>query len=378
MSHPFFRTYLISWIFIVTFSFPFLNDRLEFLKDSENLENRKLAVKPAFNIKSLDAFPPAFEKYYNDTFTVRARIMTGFNIYNCVFLLKSPIPEQIIAGKHGWLYLGKNDMDCYLGKNGLSETELASFKNELEKREKYLASKKCKFYVMITPAKANIYPEHLPDNLYKQNQAWGEQVLAYMRANSNVRMIDLYGVFRSLKPQGLLYYMLENHWNHLGAFHAANTAINVMSADFPDLKKLDLSDYKITVSPRDIGNMKQMLGNLDLYMDVDYQVLPTNGFKATVAASRRYPVPAGCPYSWEYEHENEIRDSGAPKLLIFSDSFGGHIFPYLSEHFSRSVKIFDGWDYLLNKDIVEKEKPDIVLLMVQEPIIREIFKPGKN
>ena len=87
-----------------------------------------------------------------------------------------------------------------------------------------------------------------------------------------------------------------------------------------------------------------------------------------------YPVVKGFPYPWEFEMVRERKDTTMPKLLLISDSFAGNLFPYISEPFSRSVKIFDSWQYKLNEEIVIAEKPDVVVLIVQESNIRNMLK----
>ena len=58
------------------------------------------------------------------------------------------------------------------------------------------------------------------------------------------------------------------------------------------------------------------------------------------------------------------------------------LYPLLSEEFSRTVRIFDAWQYKLNEDIIEKEKPDIVILLALEANLRNLlssasrFKPN--
>ncbi len=374
MKFYLFRIYLISGVFIAIIFFPFVNDRLNLVKDLPNLENRKLAEKPVLDLGLLDPYPAAFEKYYNDTFSFRSRLVNYFNAYNCIFLKKSPYPDKVIIGNHGWLYVAGNDMDAWLSKNRFSEKELREIKEELERRAAWLATKNCKFYVMITPGKANVYPEYIPHTLRQINkQGWGEQLIEYVRKNSNVNMVDVFSYYRTVKSKDLFYYALDNHWNRLGGFHAANAAIKDMQKDFKQLDLLDLKNYEVIQSPREKGNLKQMLGNLEIYQDTEYDVVPKAGFKYVETPKQNYPTPEGFPYPWEYEFDYEIKGSDKPRLLVFSDSFGGGAMPYLSENFSRSVKIFGGWTYHIDRDIVEKEKPDVVLLMIQEPLIRNIY-----
>jgi alginate O-acetyltransferase complex protein AlgJ len=93
-----------------------------------------------------------------------------------------------------------------------------------------------------------------------------------------------------------------------------------------------------------------------------------------VAPKVPYPSVRGFPYPKEFETDFVTADTTKPSLLLFSDSFGHQIFPTLAEHFSRSVKIFDCWQYKLNPNIVTHEKADIVVLMMLEGNLRNIFE----
>ena len=67
-----------------------------------------------------------------------------------------------------------------------------------------------------------------------------------------------------------------------------------------------------------------------------------------------------------------------PKLLLIRHSLGFSLIPFLSEHFSESVYIFDGWHHESNKEIVLNEKPDIYIQLVLESYIPSIYKYAKN
>ena len=56
-------------------------------------------------------------------------------------------------------------------------------------------------------------------------------------------------------------------------------------------------------------------------------------------------------------------DTTLPRILFIRDSFGDLLIPFLKEPFSESVFIFDGWNYGLNKKIIETVKPDIVIFL---------------
>jgi len=371
MTHFKFRIIIISIFFIGLISFPSINNTLKLVKDAKNSENRKMASKPIFDLNSVELFPSLYEKFYNDNFSLRSIMVRFYNLINLNFYEKSVISEVII-GKKNWLFMN-NENDAYKGKNQLNKSELEAFKKEFEYRKDYLNSRGCKFYVLIAPVKASIYSEYMPSNMFKiVRQSWGEQLTEYLNENSEVKPINVYNVLRKNKNNGLLYYMLDNHWNQLGAFCAANEVLNQLQVDFSELSPMPLKNFNITKAETTDGNIVKMLATNETFKDTVYKLVPKLGFKAIDVPKVGYPIVAG--FAYQYEQNKEIKKAKKPKLLVISDSFGINIFPFLAENFSRSVKIFDAWQYKLNEDIVEAEKPNVVLLIVLESKIRLLLK----
>ena len=56
-----------------------------------------------------------------------------------------------------------------------------------------------------------------------------------------------------------------------------------------------------------------------------------------------------------------------PRAVIFRDSFGSAMIPYLSEHFSRAVYV---WRNDFDPSLVEAERPDVV---IQEWVGRHLY-----
>ena len=63
----------------------------------------------------------------------------------------------------------------------------------------------------------------------------------------------------------------------------------------------------------------------------------------------------------------EIPGSPLPRAVVFRDSFGSRLVPYLSEHFSRVVYL---WQNDFDADVVRQEKPDVV---IQEIVGRHLY-----
>jgi len=54
----------------------------------------------------------------------------------------------------------------------------------------------------------------------------------------------------------------------------------------------------------------------------------------------------------------EQADRSRPRAVVFRDSFGSALIPFLSEHFSRAVY---PWQDNLDPDVVLAEHPDVVI-----------------
>src|SRR5262249_27077259 len=63
----------------------------------------------------------------------------------------------------------------------------------------------------------------------------------------------------------------------------------------------------------------------------------------------------------------EIPGSTLPRAVIFRDSFTSRLVPFLSEHFSRAVYL---WQNDFDAQVVEQEKPAIV---IQEIVGRHLY-----
>ena len=375
MTYNIFRASIITVSFLLIISFPFINDKLKLVKDIASSENRQMTQRPPFDIKHLDPYPERFEKYYNDNFTIRSTMVKYYNLVNLEVFKKSPLPDKIVIGNDGWLFLAGDEDDSYKGKNSLTIAELNAFKLELTYRKKYLNDMGCKFYFLIAPSKANIYSDKIPNNSFRfYTQSWGEQLIDYLNKNSEIDPINVYDVLRASKKDELLYYKLDNHWNELGAFYSVNEVLKSIHKDFPEISPTGIDQYKIEKTNTNKGNIVGMLSNTGDFKDFSIKLIPNVGFKATDAPLVGYPPVKGFPYPWEYEKDKEIKDNGKNKILIISDSFGEKTFPFFAEHFTRSVKIFDAWEYKLNKKIVEAEKPDVVVLVVLEANLRNVLR----
>lgn len=370
---------IIPVLFILLLLFPYLNKHLKILPDTGSLENRALAEKPVFDIGRLDAYPKKYDQYYKDHFSLRNRFVRSYNYMKLKMFNISALPEKCIVGKDDFLYLAKDEMNAYNGVAKFTEDELLEFKNVLEKRQKYLEGVGAKYYFFICPVKQNVYPEFVPDVYQNEGvETRTEQLLAFLENNCSVPVVYLLPALTKGKENMRIYKKTDNHWNNLGGIVATQAMVDVIKKDFPVLESI--ADHKIVDIDTTFeygGNVASMLYLQDILGEENYTpIIADTSVKEM--PRRPYPVPDYFPYPWEYEMVRTTSNDSLPKLLCVRESFGNAFVPYLSAYFSESVYIFDSWQHMFNKSIVDSEKPDVYITSCLESQLESIINVGRD
>ncbi len=336
-----------------------------------SFENKAPARWPKFRPALLDSFPPQYEPWYNDHFPARNSLIFGYNYVYARYFHKSPKPSMVMIGKAGWLYMANNELNIYTGKFRFDASDLKKSLEELEYRRKACAAEGAEYRVVIIPSKFSVYPEYLPDYVkrYPGPNAT-DQLLAYVRQHSSVKIFDLRPAMLAAKQNGQLYVKGDNHWNGLGVFYAYQEIIRWLKNDYPIPAPLPLTDFSIRDTVQRGGNILEMIGMADLWKDVHTDLKPAVRLASSEKSGAQYPCPSGFPYCYEYHLVFQNKDSTLPGLLVMRESFTNILMRnLLSAHFGRTSFIWDKWEHRLNLDIVRKEKPKVVLCMVVESLV---------
>lgn len=358
-------------IFLVIISLPLSNHFIGYYKAGEasKLENRPLASKPKFALENPGAFPADYEKWYNDHIVGRHAILHWHHLMSYFLFLKSPIPQKVAMGKDGWLFETDRERAFFDGTFNRSDEEIEKLVRELQSRAVEYAKMNIKFYVLFAPLKQEIYPEKLPA-FYRRspNGTLADKIIAAMKQDAAINFIDCKAGLLEQKKTQRLYYKTDNHWNAFGGYSAYKVIIDRVSRDFPTLKPIPLTQIQFNPEIKTGGNLAIMMG-VDAFMLEECFKPAMLQQRAKEAAKRNYTVPPNFVKAAEYEVAFEQADKSLPKAVFIRDSYGEALMPYLKENFSRSLFIFDAWQYGFNKEIIAAEKPDIVVLEIFEPYI---------
>ena len=328
------------------------------------------------NLKLVISHPPDYlrevQQYYNDHFGFRKTLIEYYGIAKVLWLNESFSPK-VIVGKKGWLFLsndgGNSELNYYRSTNPFTSKELAALKLTLEQRNNWLASKGIHYLLVIAPNKTTIYPEFLPESINRVRQESRlDQLIAYMKVNSNVRILDLRDSLHSAKANDLIYARRDTHWNDLGAFVAYQQILKSLAIWYPNMKALPRAGFKLKTTYEN-ADLINMVGLTDIMKDENLALIPLNPGPAHKADPGIYrpdlPVKRQ-PFA------TEVKNLSLPRAVMFRDSFTERLAPFLSEHFKRILYLSQDE---LDGSVVKKEHPDIV---IQEIVERKLMTPISN
>ncbi|MBF0488275.1 MAG: hypothetical protein HQK98_08965 [Nitrospirae bacterium] len=352
----------ISVVFLIFISLPLLSTFLMITYKVNISEQRTLASNPRLSIANLAKFPEQYTQYFEDNFGFRDMLIRWNNRFKVTFLKNSPVPDQVIFGRDGWLYMtALKTLEDYRGNAPFTQDELLKIRRVLLARQRWLHERGINYYLLIPPNKETIYPEYLPDYINKVgNMTRIDQVIGLMD-NSTFNIIDIRDALINAKHKGRLYFKTDTHWNSYGAFWGYQEIINTLRKNYPQLVPMDISGFKVSHSVKGGGDLYRLLSVSDLYTDDKVDFKPLSLYKNRDALPGDYINTYRNP-------ENplivkEVNDSGLPKAIVFRDSFFMHPLSFFAEHFRRSVYV---WTREFDTDIIEKEKPDIVITEIVE------------
>nr|MDA3866859.1 hypothetical protein [Salinivirgaceae bacterium] len=348
--------------------------------DLSKIEKRKPVEKPDFNIQLLDPFPKDYEKYYDDNFGMRKPYLKAFTYLNFKYFKRTAPGSKVVIGKDSWMFKVRSMLPSTADTVRYTDKQLRLFRNELRKRRRYYDSVGVDWYLIIVPSKPSAYHDKVPAQYAVRGRSYKSKVDQFVQMANEHGLSDniLYLKDTIIAKRGAhpLFFKIDHHWNRLGAFYGASTILNFIQKNNPNVQnRLNFDNYTLSWDSRNSGNLSSAYGGFKFITD-SLPVLEPGSRVPEVkkGKNRGYKPPKHFAYKWLYEIVKKTDNSEAPKVLIIRDSFTNSLIPFLSTAFSETLYIWDGWRYKMNAEIVEKEKPDIMLTIVVETHITELIR----
>jgi alginate O-acetyltransferase complex protein AlgJ len=331
-------------------------------------EMRELASWPAWEWRRDAAieWPAQFQQYFEDHFALRARLIDARSRLMWSWL-GTPAFDTVIAGRGDWLfYADDGALRDWVQSEPFPAEELEDWRKTLVARRAFLARRGIPFLFVIAADKHMIYPEHMPEHLLRMRDDYrADQLVAYVRQTTpDFPILDLRHSLLEAKSSELLYHRYDTHWNDRGALVAYQTIARELQRWFPALAPLRREDFE-TDPTVPSGDKTTMLGLVDKGKQAMPGLVLRGGARHRVIAPAR-PDAYGEDPLLIIEHV----DQSLPTAMVFRDSFGARLIPYLSEHF-RHVEYF--WQNELDYEEIVRQRPDVV---IQEFVARHFFTYG--
>ena len=330
-------------------------------------ENRELAASPKFHSAEfgfgIADYGLQISDWFEDHFGFRSTLVRWYGESRYVWLGVSP-STAVIAGRDRWLFYGDDGgAEDYANETPLSAGALADWRDTLVRTDTWLHARGIAYVFTIAPDKHVIYPEEFPASIRRVRETSRTDQVDQILAQTQVPVVDVRDALRSAKETERVYFLTDTHWNNRGAFVAYQRIIDAVRRQAPAVPpawtRADFEPAEREIEGQDLA---RMIGLMRVLRETDLYLRPTRARLARVIE------PAGSEASAEEGRlVTEIPGSTLPRAVIFRDSFASGLAPFLSEHFSRAVYL---WQNDFDADAVLKEHPDVV---IQEIVGRHLY-----
>jgi hypothetical protein len=268
-----------------------------------------------------------------------------------------------VRGKHDWLFYAEDGaLDDYASADLLTPEGVATWREAVVRARDWLRARRVAYVFTIAPDKHVIYPEQFSDSFRKVGSALRmDQVLAGLH-DAGVA-VDLRPALFAAKARERIYHVTDTHWNARGVLAAYQAIIAAARAQAPGVPPAwQRSDFDAVSEDTEGGDLAGMIGLKRVLREAALALVPKRPRLARVV-----DPPGAAPTAELGYLVTEILGSTLPRAVIFRDSFVSPLVPFLSEHFSRAVYL---WQDDFDADAVAKERADVV---IQEIVGRHLY-----
>jgi len=363
------RTLVI--LFLVVISLPLAANLAGLDGADPGAENRELASFPDPRAAtSIADFGNRFTLWFDDHFGFRSTLVRWYGETRLFALGISPT-SAVIKGRNGWFYYAEDgSIDDYAHVDPLTPDAQHNWRAAVTRARDWLRARGVAYVFLIAPDKYVIYPEHMPPTIRqvsatsRTDQLYGALVKVSDVSDSAGRVtVDVRPALLDAKARERIYQQTDTHWNDRGALVAYQAIIDAVRRQAPAVPPAwTRDDFEPQTRTTDGMDLAGMMGLTRVLREIDLALVPKRARLARVVE------PAGVgPMAEEGRLVTEIPGSSLPRAVIFRDSFVSRLVPFLSEHFSRAVYL---WQNDFDADAVSREHADVV---IQEIVGRHLY-----
>ena len=252
---------------------------------------------------------------FESRFALRKQMVTLYSVITGR-IFGTSAQSGVIVGSGDWLYYNDTLAD-YQRTNILTDRQMHNAVRHLELINEYCEDNGIEFLFVIAANKNTLYPDHMPYYLIPGEGESNRQILCRLLRETSVNYMDFGSYDTFTDPDAVYYFHRDSHWNNTGAAIASNVILNML--DVPHICYLELP--VLEGAPHQ-GDIEQMIYPESAAVECDtvFEHMPVFAYVNEVESNFDYRI--------------ETTGIGAGSLLMYRDSFGSALLPFMAETFA--------------------------------------------
>ena len=331
-------------------------------------QSKHQADLPSFpsSLKQLAKLPGDLKLYCSFNSGLQDSLLVAHGALKYTVLKTSP-NNEVILGNDGWLFMNRErSLDYFRNLHPYSAEEKAAWTSELHRRRNHAHDSGAVYVFTIAPNKHTIYSEFMPANIEKRhpNSRLDDLSELISKIDPQFPFVDLRPALINAKSSVRVYHKTDTHWNSLGATIAYQEIMNALRSQFQNLdRELFGVDRHEEVALNFGGDLARLIGLKFRLTETDIQPSHRKPTRSIVDEDGQRIEFRVIDIRFQDRFETFCEEGEIEKAIVFLDSFGVIMIPYLAQHFQHAEFY---WQNEYDASLVETAKPDVVIQQVVE------------
>lgn len=327
-------------------------------------ERRTLAEFPKGELflNDRESWQESFQLWFNDQMGFRPLMVGAGTVYRQQVLGATDL-GAVLGTAGPWLfYQEEGVLQDFAGQKAFTTSELERLEQNLLAEKRWLREQGIHFLLVVPPNKMSVYSEYVPGNVrpFQSQQSRLAQLNAVLENHHSLAFLNLLPLMQQAKAEQQVYYYTDTHWNDWGAFQASQAIREKVKPWYPNIELHTARELGSEVEAGFSGDLARLISQSGWRNEDRIRYSWKRGAEGT---EQKFPALEGRA---NYRHFKGTNPKG-PRLLMFQDSFGFAIDPFLAEGCSEALFVFDHGNH---PEIIASFHPDLVIRQVVE---RQLF-----
>ena len=289
---------------------------------------------------------------------------------------KTDLSKDYVTGKDGYVFW--NDIQAMnfsqaVGRRTLSVDEAAQWHTYLATLRDQLKAQKIPFYIVVTPAKWDVYPQDLPT--WAQSIRGSGPLDQLLHQYPDLPIIDLRTPLRQASAANPVYSRVNSHWTDYGAYVGWKTVADCINQTTPTLGPLTVpatTGVKTTSENNEFAPYGITSPVPDWTTPVYDPPLKQVTLTKTDGSSSIVPGSQATDLSLLPASTQTQGAATSKSLLLLRDSMGNGLSVPVQQEFAQTWQLRHNFDAAVPgglpdvKKLVSEHHPDAVILQIAE------------